>query len=165
MLCVKSQHAGIVDIARIIHPDSNGRRFMVVITFKFDESYKDSRSLVVGGWLGEENQWSDVQRQWCAAISSENETLPDARKISRYHASEMNARDNEFKGWDSDRMLRLTKRLLNIVGNSGMVAVSCGMDLAAFLEIFPHRDPPDYGIAYGWCMKQIMMLLAKAMQE
>jgi hypothetical protein len=136
---------------------------MVVITYKFDESYKGARTMVVGGWLGEEHQWKDVQRQWCAAISFENETLPEGHKISRYHASEMNARDNEFEGWDDKRMRRLTERLLAIVGTSGMVAVTCGMDLAAFLDIFPHRDPPDYGIAYGWCMKQLMILLGKAM--
>ena len=145
----KSQWPGILDIGRVIHPDRSGRRFMVVLTYKFDESYKDARSMVVGGWLGEETRWKDVQQQWCAAISFENETLPDGHKISRYHASEMNARDKEFCGWDDKRMLRLTKRLLDIVGNSGMVAVTCGMDLAAFLELFPHRDPPDYGIAYG----------------
>lgn len=126
MSCVKSQQAGILDIVQVVHPDPNGRRFMVVITYKFDESYKDARSLVVGGWLGEENQWRDVQRHWCVALSAENETLPVGRKISRYHASEMNARDNEFGGWDDDRTLRLTKRLLNIVGRSGMTAVTAG---------------------------------------
>jgi hypothetical protein len=137
---------------------------MVVLTYKFDESYKGARSLVVGGWIGEESQWRDVQRQWCAAISAENETLPEGNKISRYHASEMNAKDNEFAGWQAARMLRFTQKLLDIVGHSGMTAVTCGIDLSAFLSIFPDRDPRDYGVAYGMCMKQIMMLLAEAME-
>jgi hypothetical protein len=151
--------------ARIIHPDSPGHRFMVVLTYKFDESYKDARSLMVGGWIGEEEQWRTVQNQWGAAIAYENQTLPENRKISRYHASEMNARDHEFQGWENERMVRLTKSLLEIVGKSGMTAVTCGVDLAAFLSIFPHRDPPDYGVAYGMCMKQLMLKIAEAMEH
>jgi hypothetical protein len=155
---------GAFEMARFAHPDRNGSCFLIVLAYKFDESYKNARTLVVGGWIGEEDQWKDLQREWCSAISFENETLPDGSKISRYHASEMNARDHEFSDWDDKRMLRFTKRLLDIVGHSGMTAITCGMDLAAFLELFPHRDPPDYGVAYGMCMKQIMILLGQAME-
>lgn len=160
---VKSQ--GFLKIAGIIHPGNPGQRFMVVFTYKFDESYKAARSLIVGGWIGDDAQWKYVQERWREAIAFENQTLPPGLKISRYHASEMNARDHEFEGWESERMKRFTTALLEIVGTSGLVAVTCGIDLAAFLSLFPHRDPPDYGVAYGMCMKELMRQIAKAMDD
>jgi hypothetical protein len=140
---------------------------MCVLTFKFDESYKNSRSLVVSGWIGDERQWKRLQRRWCNALAYENRTLPPDRKISRYHAAEMNANDKEFKGWENEgyRKLRFTKKLLKLVGKSQMTAVSCGIDLKAFREIFPQRDPPDFGIAYIMCFGVLMQQLGAALAK
>ena len=157
----------IRDIAHIIHPDIAGRRYIMVLAFKFDESHKNSRSFVVAGWMGEERHWKRVEKRWQKAIAFENKTLPGERKISRYHASHMNANDCEFKGWENEsyRKLRFTKKLLKIVGVSQLSAVAIGLDLDAFLKIFPDRDPPDFGIPYVICIRQLMYEIAFAMQE
>jgi hypothetical protein len=39
------------------------------------------------------------------------------------------------------------------------------VDLKSFLEIFPYRDPPDYGIAYGLCMMNLMNELGHAVED
>jgi hypothetical protein len=101
---------------------------MFVFTYKFDESYKGKQTMVVGGWIGSEKQWGRTQRLWAKAIAYENNTLPEGHKITRYHAAEMNANDNEYKGWENEpyRKLRFTKRLLRIIGRSCMTPVACG---------------------------------------
>lgn len=41
---------------------SKGRsRIMVIFTFKFDESYKDKRSLMVAGWIADGRQWKRLE--------------------------------------------------------------------------------------------------------
>ena len=49
--------AVICELAHIVHPDRAGKRFMAILTFKFDESYKDKRTLVVAGWIADDKQW------------------------------------------------------------------------------------------------------------
>jgi len=138
---------------------------MAVFTFKFDESYKRKRTLVVGGWIADERQWKRVEKRWQKAIAHENSTLPPEYQIKRYHAAEMNAGDGPFKGWDTTRKHRFTNKLLKIVSNGQMTAASCGIDLAAFEELFPQRDPPDYGVAYIMCMGLLLLALADAARE
>jgi hypothetical protein len=167
MSCAKSQLIGILEIASIINPARKGRRLMAVMIYKFDESYKDARTMVLAGWIGEENQWRRMQRRWAKATAYENRTLPEGKKITRYHAAEMNANDGEYAGWknESYRKIRFTKKLLRISGRSQMTPIACGIDLAAFLDLFPHRDPPDYGVAYGMCMKVLMREIGKALED
>jgi len=139
---------------------------MAVLTLKFDESYK-TRSMVLGGWIGNDTRWKRREKLWQKAIAFENGTLPEGRKISRYHAAEMNANNGEYKGWENEqvRKLRFTKKLLNISGKSKMIPVAVGIDLIAFNEIFPHRDLPGVGNAYLLCMKALMQQLGTALAE
>ena len=157
----------ILEIAHAIHPGRRGQRHLFVFTYKFDESYKGAQTMVVGGWIGNEKQWVRVQRRWCKAIAYENRSLPGGRKITRYHAAEMNANDGEYKGWENEgyRKLRFTRKLLKICGRSEMIPIACGMDLKAFLDSFPNRKPPDYGIAYGLCVKVLMSELGHAVEN
>lgn len=155
----------ICELAYAIHPDSPGRRYMAVFTFKFDESYKSKRTLIVGGWIANERQWKRVESRWQKAIAHENRTLPSQYQIKRYHAAEMNAGDGAFKGWDKTRKNRFTNKLLKILSNGQMTAASCGIDLAAFEDLFPQRDPPGYGMAYVICMGLLLLNLADAAKE
>ncbi|HTR25157.1 MAG TPA: hypothetical protein VMI10_14345 [Terriglobales bacterium] len=138
---------------------------MAVFTFKFDESYKSHRTLIVGGWIADDKQWKRVENRWQKAIAQENKTLPPDRQIKRYHAAEMNAVDGPFQGWDTARKNRFTNKLLKIVSNGRMTAACCGIDLAAFEELFPKRDPPDYAAAYVTCMGILLVHLAEAAKE
>jgi len=157
----------ISEIARIVHPDKVGRRLMAIVTFKFDESYKNSRSMLVGGWTAEEKQWKRLEKLWQKAIAYENRSLPDHMKISRYHAAEMNANDGEYKGWENEqyRKLRFTKKLFKIVSNGKMAAIACGIDLKAFFTLFPEHAPNDLSAPYVLCMKMLMLEIAKALER
>src|SRR5271165_356396 len=152
--------AVICELAHIIHPDRAGRRFMVVLTFKFDESYKDKRTLVVAGWIADDKQWERLESRWQKAIAYENKTLAPEYRIKRYHAAEMNAGDGPFRGWDEHRKHRLTNKLLKILSNGRMTAAGCGIDLNAFDELFPKRKPKDYAVAYIICMGTLLLSIA-----
>lgn len=155
----------ICELAHIIHPAQAGRRYMAVLTLKFDESYK-TKTLVIGGWIGNDTKWKRRQSLWQKAISFENKTLAPERSITRYHAAEMNANDGEYEGWETEgpRKLRFTKKLLNVSGKSKMIPVAVGIDLVAFRDIFPEQAAPGpIGNAYLLCMKALMEELGKAM--
>jgi hypothetical protein len=139
---------------------------MAVITLKFDESYK-TNSLVLGGWIGNDTRWKRREQLWQKAIAFENKTLPEGRKISRYHAAEMNANDGEYVGWGHEgvRKLRFTKKLLGISGKGKMIPVAVGIDLKAFRDVFPLSDLDGAGNAYLLCMKALMQQLGEALAE
>lgn len=139
---------------------------MAVLTLKFDESYK-TRSLVIGGWIGTEKRWKRREQLWQKAIAFENKTLPLHRKISRYHAAEMNANDGEYAEWQNEnaRKLRFTRKLLNISGKGKMIPVAVGIDLQAFRDIFPFSDLAGVGNPYLLCMKALMQQLGGALAE
>jgi hypothetical protein len=139
---------------------------MAVLTFKFDESYK-TRSMVIGGWIGNDTRWKRREKLWRKALAYENRTLPNDRKLSSYHAAEMNANDGEYKGWENEiyRKLRFTKKLLKIAGSDKMIPVAAGIDLLAFDDIFPDRYPPGLGTAYTLCLKALMQQLGEALSE
>src|ERR1039458_1906107 len=98
----------ICDLAYAIHPGLPRHKYMAVLTFKFDESYKSKRTLIVGGWIADEKQWKRVESRWQKAIAFENKTLPPEHQIKRYHAAVMNAGDPPFDGWDKTRKNRFT---------------------------------------------------------
>ena len=157
----------ICELACAIDPSGAHRGFLVVITFKFDESHKGSRSFIVGGWIGEGRHWRKLEKQWQKAIAHENKTLPEGRKISRYHAAQMNANDGEFRGWEKEphRKLRFTKKLIKILGRSRLSGIAVGLDLKAFLDIFPEREPSDLTTAYILCMQHLMGAIGDAIGQ
>ncbi len=108
LLAHDGECAVICELAHIVHPDRAGKRFMAILTFKFDESYKDKRTLVVAGWIADDKQWKRVESRWQKTLAFENKTLPPEHRIKRYHAAQMNAGDGPFKGWDEHRKHRLT---------------------------------------------------------
>lgn len=77
----------------------------------------------------------------------------------------MNAGHGPFGGWEKWRKNRLTNKLLKIVSNGQMTAAGCGMDLRAFDELFPRRQPRDYAIAYIICMGTLLHAIAEAAKK
>ena len=156
----------IFEIAPIVHHGRDGHRHMAIFTFKFDESYNAS-TLVVTGWIAEETHWKTLHRRWRRVIADVNRELPRDQKITRYHASHMNSNDGEFKGWDNRKEMKLwfTKRLFKTVSTDRMVAVASGIDLKAFCDLFPNRNPTDYGVAYTMCMQLAMWRMGEALDK
>lgn len=149
-------------IARACMASVRGRRFMAAISYKFDESFDgkpNPRTLVVGGWIAEDEQWEILSSAIADSLAFENLSLPQGREISRYHAAEMNARSGEF---DEQRSIRMTEKMFDAVSNERMSAISCGIDLHAFEDLWPGSGIPN---AYALCVKHLMVEIGASMRE
>jgi hypothetical protein len=106
-----------------------------MMTGYIDES-ANSRTVLVGGWIANDQHWELVAKLWTARIEFENRIC--ARKglpiLSRYHAAECASRTGEFAGWTLGRQVRLVKKLQDIL----MVGLPRG--------VRSYRKP----MAFGW---------------
>ena len=138
---------------------------MVVLTFKFDESY-NNRTLCVGGWLALASEWARLENQWSKRIEHQNSVMPENKRISRFHAANLNCYDHEFKNWTKDESKLFTGKLLNIIQRRNLVAISCGIRIDDFFEVFAENNPKsDMGVVYSLCMKMVMVELGHALDE
>lgn len=138
---------------------------MVVLTFKFDESY-NNRTLCVGGWLAEAQEWGRLENQWQKRIDHQNRTMPAHKQISRFHAANLNCYDYEFKDWTKEESRLFSQKLLGIIQRRNAAAISCGIRIDDFFEVFTENNrKTDMGVVYSLCMKQVMVELAHALDE
>jgi hypothetical protein len=128
-----------------------------------DESY-DSKTFCVGGFLARVAEWEKIERAWAKVIAGEG--IRSQRKgfapISAYHATDCANLKNEFSvanGWDINRQIRITKRLISVIGShrlAGFVIGGSIADVQNHLE--PGKDVPKdflYSICFKTCLIQI----------
>ena len=112
----------------------------------------------VGGILAPADEWDKIESGWKTALAQKNaELAAQGRKsISRDHASEMNAKNNEFDGWSGAENLEFTKKLLSAIRGRKMFIVSIAVSLDDMVEVFPGWGLDSLGHAYGhaflWCL-------------
>jgi hypothetical protein len=109
---------------------------VAVLQFKVDESY-DSQIMSVGGWIGDEVECKKLESTWQDRLDFENSHNRDDQQITRFHATEMNCKSGEFKNWDKDRLLRLSKKLIHMLAKRKMGAIAVACDMNAIREVFP----------------------------
>lgn len=161
---MRQSQTKISDIARIIHSGKEGHRFVAALQYKFDESFNDG-CMSIGGWLGEEKEWSRLEIQWEKSINYQNVHNGSDQQISRFHAANMNAYDHEFENWSKGMSEKFCARLLRILTRRSMGMISCGVDINALKTEFPDGDPNRKERAYGFLIKNIMVDLGRVMRE
>ncbi len=117
---------------------------------------------MVAGWLARENQWRRLDSRIQKSLAFENRTLQ--KRITRYHASEMNGDSGEFSGWENERQrkLRMTLKLFKAVSNRQMYGISCGADADAYFKVYPGTQLAD---VYVLCLQTVMTFIATACEE
>lgn len=136
---------------------------MAVLQFKFDESY-DDQVMAVGGWVADELEWKRLESRWQRRVTFENVHARSDQQITRYHAAEMNCKDNEYEHWDSERCRRFSKHLIHLLSKRRMGAISVACDLDAIKQVFPNGDKAQVKSgAYTLCFKLLMTYIAEAM--
>ena len=130
--------------------------WVTVIRAYFDESY-DSRMFAVAGIVGKVQTWVQIEAGWQAAIRLRNQELfADGRKqISRYHAAEMNAHDNEFKGWGEDETRNFAEQLLAVLYGREIFITSFAVKLDDLQKVFPEwcktqQEAQDYAYRFAF---------------
>lgn len=108
-------------------------RVYCVLKAYFDESY-DHSTMCVGGWLTLDDEWKRIEEKWLARIEYERRVAikHGHKPISRYHATDCENLKKEFSkknGWDIPRQIRLTRKLIDIIGNARPHGIVIGMSL------------------------------------
>jgi hypothetical protein len=150
---------------------------MALFTFHCDESYdsdphQDServlnaaknpyipKTYVVGGFFSNEIVWGKVKRSW----DWKNKRVG----VSRFHASDLNARDQEYEGWSKNRQIRYAKDMLRILKKQGLDlhAVSCGMLVREYEQILSKQGRRNLGNPYIACFKTCLAIIARGMND
>ncbi len=137
---------------------------MAVLQFKFDESYNE-RIMCVGGWIGNELEWKRLESRWQKRIDFENAHHQSNQQITRFHASHLNARDQEFKNWTQEMSISFSKKLIGLAAKRSMGAVCIVADMDALKEVFPEGDPNRQHSTYALCIKQMMVEIGHIIRE
>lgn len=142
-----------------------GTKIVAVLQFKFDESY-DHQIMSIGGWIATETEWKKLEGSWQRYIDSENELSNPDQQITRFHATEMNCKDGEFKQWDHRKCIRFSRKLINLIEKREIGAIATGCNMEAIQKIWPKGDKKTLQRrTYVLCIKQVMVDLAHIMEE
>lgn len=149
----------------MVHTGKRGHKIMAVLEFKFDESY-DSSIMSVAGWIASDQDWKKLESTWQRRIDFENAHNRPDQQITRYHATHMNGRHEEFVNWDKEMILGLTKKLIGLLDKRRMGGIAMSCDMEAIQSVFPGGDVQGKKRrAYVLCMKQLMVDLAIIMED
>ena len=141
-----------------------------MLTAYFDESYND-RTLCIGGWLCRDDVWALIEKKWLERLNYERRVsakrgLPTIR---RYHAADCANLKRDFKGWDTPRQIRLTKRIIEILGHCKPVGFAAGASLAELCDAFPALKSKSANDqkweAYKLCMQECLAQIGTFMHD
>ena len=134
-----------------------------------DESY-NSHVFCVGGFLAPTSLWKEIASRWQERIAHENRksAIKGFPTISRYHATDCANLKREFdvrKGWDIQREIRLTRRLCEIIGETGMIGISVGGRIADVRQHFdPHANTENESL-FDLCYRMILVIVEGFVRE
>jgi hypothetical protein len=169
----------ITEIASALNPGPHGRRYVALFRFFCDESYDSDprkgtgtifyepgsgkpthvpQTYVVAGFFSNEIRWGDIEKRW----SKENELVG----VKRYHATYVNAREGEFKGWGKNKQIEYSKNLTQILLDQGsfLHALSCGIWASDYYRIINDHGRRKLGPPYIACFNSCVALIAQEME-
>jgi hypothetical protein len=136
----KSQlsYASVKNVWPGISENKFRKRVIIALGVYFDESY-NNRLFLIGGLIAFGADIQRLERAWSARIAKENKRLlSQGRKpITRYHAAELNARNEEFEGWTANESKAFSKALLRLVRKREIYAIGYGVILKDLQSVFP----------------------------
>ena len=143
--------------------------WIVVIKAFFDESWNPNRPrlFAVAGILVPADEWDQIETGWKAVLVEKNaELMSQGRKqLSRYHASEMNAKAHEFAGWSGpgnpQESLQFTEKLLSVIRGRKMFVVSSAIVLEDMVKVFPEWAEDPKGYAYGYAFLECLRVCGR----
>lgn len=162
----------IHQLGRMLTGAPHRRRFLLLLTYHCDESYDSDprqdnqtprggkyipKTFVVGGFLAQERIWTKVQNRWNACNRFYG--------VSHFHATEVNCRDGEYRGWADSKRNSYSKRMLRILGDQGdkLCAVSCGIRSRDYAKIISETGRSKWGSPYTVAFKTCVTMIADLM--
>jgi Protein of unknown function (DUF3800) len=93
------------------------------------------------------------------ALEKEWETFKEKEGFNDFHASQCNAADGKFSGWDDDKINRVFFRVRQICKKYGVGAISASVKKEYFDEVVPHEYRRYvYEHHYSWCVSYVIAL-------
>ncbi len=131
--------------------------FKLVCDESYDSTKRDPRTYVVAGYFGDNITWDILNQEWSR--------INTKYCVPRFHASTLNAKDNEYQGWDDDRKLAYSKEMLKIITDQGMRlhAFACGVHADEYARIISNQGREKLGHPYILCLKTCITMVAKGL--
>lgn len=100
----------------------------------FDDSgtHADAPLVVIGGVLGDADQWDRFAPLWNKLLT---EPLPGKPKLSKFHLAPCRARDGEFSSYNRAECDRITYLFRRVIVDNGLVTFASALDLSAWREL------------------------------
>lgn len=130
----------------------------------FDESCdKHDRLFTIACLIARGNEIEKLQRAWGRIIDKTNRSLASQgrKRITRYHGSELNARDNEFEGWLPEESKSFCEQLLHVLRKRELYAIAHTVILKDFVEVFPDVSSDPKAYAYQHAMTKCLLFAAR----
>jgi len=142
-------------------------KWCAVFSAYLDESY-DGLIFAMGAWVGPAESFPSLERQWRRLIKHHG--------LKRYHASEANARDHDFKDWSKPELDVLSKSLIRIITHRRpnsriprhIYGIHTGVVLSEYNKMSPHAKnyyPDPYFLCAQWMFEEIADLSVKLPEE
>jgi hypothetical protein len=134
-------------------------RFAVVLSGYLDESkQEDAGIFAIGGYLFDRRRAGKFEKQWRAALDSKN--------LTRFHMSEFDTRQGEFKGWPERERLPFQKRLMKIIQRQCLAEISVALDLRAYEALaLPDRVLLGAYSPYTFCLRFCIEAVAEYVEH
>ena len=142
----------VAELSRTILAGHRGS--IAVFKVYLDESgvHDSSPVVAVGGYIGRPPAWRDWTKKWNQA----------KKPIKIYHATDAQNLQGEFEGWTNERVGALAAKLLPIIDQSQIGALSISLDLVEFNRALAGKDHlkklfgEPYVACFQWCIQAFL---------
>lgn len=137
--------------------DGTGRIFLV-LKVAMDESF-NNRTMCVGGWMLSQQFWPRLERAWLQRVELDSRRAVKCglKPLSRYHATDCQNYKRDYEGWDDDRQIKHTKKLIEIIAYNRrhIWGVAVGISLQELRTAFPEvKETRILWEAYRLCISE-----------
>jgi len=110
--------------------------------------------MALGGWLGDDGTWKDIESAWIQRIDFENRVSAKRglKPISRYHASDCANLAGEFSEWSAQRQIPFVRKLIEIIGRNKPTGFAFGASRDDLLAYYPQLKRNWKEILYYLCL-------------
>jgi hypothetical protein len=127
--------------------------------FYFDESgsHAGTPAFVVAGYLATSAQWLAFEERWIAALHDFG--------VDCFHMHELEHRSVKFKGWTTETAISLQSRLIEIINQTVMIGICCGLTVADYEAATPPQCHRNIRFAYLMCFYECLTGARLYMEE
>ena len=113
------------------------------------------------------SEWTWIEMAWKKVLDDKNASLiaEGRRPLSRYHATDCNARENEFKGWTRDERDEFVLKLFKVFPFHDTSHIAMSLSVRELLEIWGGDVKDPMSLAYDLLLVLIMNEIGITMEQ